>query len=73
MNFPSETPTKRRARAAPSREAYAFTIPDAQSMGAPGRTKIYDLWKRGELKLIYVDGVRMVEGDSLRALLGVGA
>ena len=40
-------------------------------MGGPGRTKIYDLAKRGELKLIDVAGRTMVDGASLRALLGV--
>jgi hypothetical protein len=56
-------------RPTPSPDAYAFTIRDAQKMGAPGRTKIYDLKKRGELKLLRVAGRTMVDGDSLRALL----
>jgi hypothetical protein len=42
-------------------------------MGGPGRTKIYDLAKRGELKLIDVAGRTIVDGASLRALLGVAA
>jgi hypothetical protein len=62
--------TRSRARAAPSPSAYAFTIADAQAMGAPGRTKIYELAKIGSLKLIVVAGRTMVDGDSLRALLG---
>jgi hypothetical protein len=62
-----------RARPAPSPNAFAFTIEDAQAMGGPGRTKIYDLAKRGELKLIDVGGRTMVDGDSLRSLLGVAA
>ena len=64
---------RRRARPAPSPNAFAFTIADAQAMGGPGRTKIYDLAKRGELKLIDVAGRTMVDGASLRALLGVAA
>jgi hypothetical protein len=58
-----------RARAAPSPDAIAFTIHDAQSLGAPGRTKIYELAKSGRLTLRKIDGRTMVDGDSLRALL----
>jgi hypothetical protein len=53
--------------------AHAFTIPDAQAMGAPGRTKIYELAKCGKLKLLHVAGRTLVDGASLRALLGVTA
>jgi len=60
-----------RARAAASPDAFAFTIPDAQAMGAPGRTKIYELAKRGELKLLHVAGRTLVDGASLRELLGI--
>lgn len=67
----SETRTRRRARPAPSPNAFAYTIADTQAMGGPGRTKIYDLAKRGDLKLIDVAGRTMVDGASLRALLGV--
>jgi hypothetical protein len=49
--------------------ALAFTIPDAQAMGAPGRTTIYNLAKQEKLKLLRVAGRTMVDGDSLRALL----
>ena len=70
-----ETPTnreeRRRARSAPSPNAFAYTLEDARLMGGPGRTTIYELAKRGELKLIYVGGRTKVDGDSLRALLGV--
>ena len=59
-----------RKRAAPSPDAFAYTIQDAQSYGAPGKTKIYALAKTGKLKLIRKDGLpTMIEGDSLRALL----
>jgi hypothetical protein len=58
-----------RARAAPSPDAFAYTISDAQSLGAPGRTKIYSLAKSGRLTLRKVDGRTLVDGDSLRALL----
>jgi hypothetical protein len=69
----AETRIRKRARPAPSPNAFAFTIEDAQAMGGPGRTKIYDLAKRGELKMIDVAGRTMVDGASLRALLGVAA
>jgi len=65
--------TRRRARPAPSPNAFAFTLEDAQAMGAPGRTKIYDLANSGELKMIKVAGRTLIDGDSLRALLGVSA
>ena len=61
----------KRQRAQPHPLAYAFTIPDAQSMGAPGRTKLYELAKNGKLKMLSVGGRTMVDGNSLRALLGV--
>lgn len=65
----AEAPRKR-LRAAADPMAHAFTIPDAQSMGAPGRTKIYALAKEGRLTLLHVAGRTLVKGDSLRALLG---
>jgi hypothetical protein len=61
-----------RARAAPSPVALAFTIGDAQSMGAPGRTTIYKLAKLGRLQLLRVGGRTLIDGDSLRALLRPG-
>lgn len=69
----TEKRIRNRARPAPSPNAFAFTIADAQAMGGPGRTKIYDLAKCGDLKLIDVAGRTMVDGASLRALLGVAA
>ena len=68
-----EKPKRKRLRAAPHPRAHAYTIPDAQSMGAPGRTKIYELAKAGRLKLLHVAGRTLVDGDSLRALLQVSA
>jgi hypothetical protein len=71
-SFSSRAPKKReRARAEPSRNAFAYTIEDAQKMGAPGKSKIYELKASGRLRLINVDGRTMVDGDSLRALLKV--
>jgi hypothetical protein len=72
MTTPSATIEKRqrgRARAAPSPDAIAFTIRDAQSLGAPGRTKIYALAKAGRLTLRKIDGRTLIDGDSLRDLL----
>lgn len=73
LEIETEKRSRNRARPDPSRGAFAFTIEDAQAMGGPGRTKIYELAKRGELKLIRIAGRTMVDGDSLRALLGVSA
>jgi hypothetical protein len=69
----SDRKGRRRARPAPAPNAFAFTITDAQAMGGPGRTKLYDLANRGELKMFKVAGRTMVDGDSLRALLGQAA
>lgn len=72
MTNPSTTTEKRqrsRGRAAPSPDAFAFTIRDAQSLGAPGRTKIYALAKSGRLTLRKIDGRTIIDGDSLRLLL----
>jgi hypothetical protein len=62
-----------RRRALPARNAYAFTLLDAQSMGAPSKSAIYDLVKGGHLKFIEKKPgcPVMLEGDSLRAFLGV--
>lgn len=62
-----------RARAAPSPDAIAFTIRDAQSLGAPGRTKIYELAKAGRLTLRKIDGRTLIDGNSLRQLLKASA
>ncbi len=61
--------TRERIRAAADPMAHAFTIPDAQAMGAPGTTTIYSLFKSGKLKKVRVCGRTLIEGDSLRALL----
>jgi hypothetical protein len=62
---------RRRLREPPSPIAFAYTIRDAQAMGAPSRVKIYDLEKEGKLRLIRSWGRTLVCGDSLRRLLGV--
>lgn len=64
---PGESRTRRRAAAQP--DALAFTIEDAQAMGAPCRTKIYMLARDGRLKMFKVARRVMIDGDSLRALL----
>lgn len=56
----------------PSPAAFAYRIKEVQLMGGPGRTKIYELAKKGYLKLIRIDGRTVVEGDSLRNLLKYG-
>ena len=64
---------RQRRRAAASRDAFAFTMKDAQSLGAPGRTSLYKLAAAGKLKMLKVAGRTMIDGDSLRALLGRAA
>ena len=63
---------RQRQRALPLPNAIAWTIPDYQALGGPGKTTIYTKGKTGELKL-FIDGAgrRMVDGDSGRALLGI--
>jgi hypothetical protein len=62
-----------RRRAPPARNAFAYTIPDAQAMGAPSKSAIYDLAKAGHLKFIEKKPgcPVMLEGNSLRMFLGV--
>jgi hypothetical protein len=60
---------RHRRRALPRLDAIAFTIPDAQALGAPSRSKIYELGSQGDLILRKIAGRVMVDGDSLRALL----
>ena len=60
---------RNRLRAAADPAAFAFTISDAQAMGAPGRTMIYKFFKMGRLKKLKVAGRTMIEGDLLRSLL----
>jgi hypothetical protein len=64
-----EDKRRERERAQPSRDAFAWTLPDYQALGGPGRTKIYELAKLGQLKLVTVAGRTMVDGESGRALL----
>lgn len=61
--------SRERARPVPNPNALAFTIPDAQALGAPGTTTVYALFKSGALRKIKVGARTMIEGDSLRRLL----
>jgi hypothetical protein len=56
----------------PSPNAFAYRVNEVQLMGGPCRTKVYELAKKGDLKLIRIDGRTVVEGDSLRNLLKHG-
>lgn len=67
---------RNRVRALPAPNAFAYTISDAQSMGGPCKTKIYDLDKQLKAdgkQLLFKDlaGRTMVYGDILRELCGV--
>jgi hypothetical protein len=59
-------------QANPSPSAFAYRVNEVKLMGGPGRTKVYELAKKGDLKLIRIDGRTVVEGDSLRKLLRHG-
>ena len=52
--------------------AIAFTVRGFTAVGGPGKTKIYELGKKGVLE-IFKDaaGRTMITGKSARALLGV--
>jgi hypothetical protein len=62
----------RHARPAPLPNALAYRVDEVPRMGGPGRTKLYELAKRGKLKLVRVAGRTLVDGDSLRRLLREG-
>ena len=54
-------------------DAFAFTFADAIRMSGIGRTKLYELGRAGQLRMVKVGGRALIEGDSLRALLRGGA
>ena len=59
-------------QARPSPDAFAYRVKEVRLMGGPCRTKVYELAKKGHLKLIRIDGRTVIEGDSLRKLLKHG-
>ena len=63
---------RRSNQTSPSPEAFAYRVKEVQILGGPCRTKVYELAKKGDLKLIRIDGRTVVEGDSLRRLLRHG-
>jgi excisionase family DNA binding protein len=66
----TEAKKRKRERALPSPQAYAFTIQDGQAMGLPGKSKIYEMIADGTLKTVKVGGRTLLKGDSVRAVLG---
>ena len=62
--------SKRYQRAPARPDQLAYTIPQVQEVGGPGRTKVYQLVNQGKLKLVRVGGRSRITGASLRALLG---
>lgn len=63
---------KRRARREDMRarpDAFGFTLRDAVRMSGIGKTKLYELGRCGQLRMVKVAGRTLIEGDSLRALL----
>lgn len=59
-------------QAHPLPNALAYRVKEVQLLGGPCRTKVYELAKKGDLKLIRIDGRTVVEGDSVRNLLKNG-
>jgi hypothetical protein len=67
-------PVKReRDRALPARNAFRYSLRDAQMLGAPGKTVIYAMLKDGRLtRAPDVPGLPTgITGESLRTLLGI--
>jgi hypothetical protein len=64
---------RQRDRALPSRNAFRYSLRDAQMLGAPGKTTLYEMMKDGRLERAPdVPGLPTgITGDSLRALLGI--
>ena len=56
----------------PDPNALAFRIKESKKLGGPCPTKVYELAKKGHLKLIRIDGRTLIEGDSFRSLLRNG-
>jgi hypothetical protein len=73
--FVTEKPNRkqrRRVRAMPSPDAFAYANDDAQAMTGLGRTTLWKLRKEGRLKTITVNGKELIEGASLRQLMQPG-
>jgi hypothetical protein len=65
------TKKRKRLRALPAANAFAYTIEDGQAMGLPGKTSIYKMISNGQLEVRDVGGRRMLTGDSVRRVLGI--
>lgn len=50
-----------------------FTVASACELSGLGRTTIFELMREGRLRRIKVGDRTLIDGDSLRALLGVAA
>jgi hypothetical protein len=59
-------------RPAPQPDQLVYRVDEVRRMGGPGRTKVYELAAAGKLRLVRVDGMTRVDGDSLRTLLREG-
>jgi excisionase family DNA binding protein len=70
---PTRKKPRRRLRAAPHPYAFTYTVADTEAMCGFGRTKIYELVRAGKLRLMKVGARSLINGDDLRALLGVQA
>lgn len=53
----------------PNPNALAFRVQEVRALGGPGPTKLYELIAAGRLKATKLGATRLIDGDSLRALL----
>jgi hypothetical protein len=60
---------RKRSRPQPRPDALAYTVSEARELGGPARTKLYALLNSNELKSRLVGKRRLIDGESLRALL----
>lgn len=76
MACPTPAPPRKRRpdeRPAPTRDAFAYTLPDAARICGLSRATLYRHAAAGRLRLVKVGGRRLVCAASLRALVGAEA
>jgi len=65
----TKTIRQRQVRPAPLRDAFAFTLPDAEQMSGLSRSTLRRRAAEGKLTTTKVGGRRLVVAESLRRLL----
>jgi hypothetical protein len=69
----SDVAARRRERQAPPANALAYTLPDAPKLSGLSAATLRRRAKEGALRLFRVGGRTLVDGASLRRLLGAEA